>query len=55
MPWSSEPQEAASSEPYDESNAAIAINLSPCEQGGDVAEATNIELKQTDDRPLVIL
>lgn len=51
-----EPNATTSSTPLHESNtnAAIAINLSPC-SGDLVGEATNIELQQSDDRPLVTL
>lgn len=44
-----------SSAAYDEPEEVIAINLSPCSNDGDLAGATSIELKQTDERPLVIL
>lgn len=49
-----EPNPTTSSALFDESNAAIAINLSPC-SGDYIGEATNIELQQSDDRPLVTL
>lgn len=54
MTRNDEPSATTSATPFDESNAAIAINLSPC-SADYVGEATNIELQQSDDRPLVTL